>query len=213
MAWKSLETTDSLTFRASILDFKARLANRCKLFPVYTLFRASILDFKARLENRCSTIVVAVENGPPAAFVAATMSAADSNFCCCDGRLRPILIFVASKKNGTAAAVAATMSAADSNFCCCDGRLRPILIFFAAKKVVPPAASVATIIFHVRFNSSMRQRKMVPPADRSNTELQRFLISGGQFGNRCRECPEIAPPLQRFLISWGKLGNRCKETL
>ena len=53
MAWKSLETTDSLTFRASILDFKAKLANRCKLFPVFTLFRASILDFKAKLGNRC----------------------------------------------------------------------------------------------------------------------------------------------------------------
>ena len=96
MAWKSLETTDSLTFRASILDFKAklgnhcrecpglallraaildfraRLANRCKLFPVFTLFRASILDFKARLANRCSTIVMAGENGPPATAVAAS---------------------------------------------------------------------------------------------------------------------------------------------
>ena len=39
--------------RASILDFKPKLANRRKLFPVYTLFRASILDFKAKLENRC----------------------------------------------------------------------------------------------------------------------------------------------------------------
>ena len=55
-----------------ILDFKPRLANRCKLFPVYTLFRASILDFKPRLANRCSIIVVTVENGPPAMAVAAT---------------------------------------------------------------------------------------------------------------------------------------------
>ena len=39
--------------RASILDFKPRLANRCKLFPDYTLLRASILDFRARLANRC----------------------------------------------------------------------------------------------------------------------------------------------------------------
>ena len=39
--------------RASILDFRARLGNRCKVFPVYTLFRASILDFKPRLGNRC----------------------------------------------------------------------------------------------------------------------------------------------------------------
>ena len=52
---------------ASILDFKAKLGNRCKLFPVYAFLRASILDFRARLGNRCSTIVVAVDNGPPAA--------------------------------------------------------------------------------------------------------------------------------------------------
>ena len=49
--------------RASILDFKSRLGNRCKVVPVYTIFRASILDFKPRLANRCSTIVVAVKNG------------------------------------------------------------------------------------------------------------------------------------------------------
>ena len=30
---------------ASILDFRARLANRCKVFPVYALLRAAILDF------------------------------------------------------------------------------------------------------------------------------------------------------------------------
>ena len=76
--------------------------------------------------------------------------------------------------------------------CCDDDLPRPTPFFVAAKKVVPPAASVATIIFHVRFNSSMRQRKMVPPADRSNTELQRFLISWGKLGNRCRECPGLA---------------------
>ena len=40
-------------FRASILDFRAKLENQCKVFPVYTLFRASILDFRARLGNRC----------------------------------------------------------------------------------------------------------------------------------------------------------------
>ena len=58
-------------FRAVILDFRARLGNRCKLFPVYALFRAVILDFRPRLANRCSIIVVAIENGPPAAAVAA----------------------------------------------------------------------------------------------------------------------------------------------
>ena len=52
---------------APILDFRPRLGNRCKDFPVYPLLRASILDFKAKLGNRCSTIVVAIENGPLAA--------------------------------------------------------------------------------------------------------------------------------------------------
>ena len=36
-----------------ILDFRAKLGNRCKLFPDYALLRASILDFKPRLANRC----------------------------------------------------------------------------------------------------------------------------------------------------------------
>ena len=40
-------------FRAVILDFRPRLANRCKVLPVFTLFRASILDFRPRLGNRC----------------------------------------------------------------------------------------------------------------------------------------------------------------
>ena len=81
---------------AVILDFKPRLANRCKVFPVYghlravildlrgsiweslhglpgnSLVAAAILDFRARLANRCSIIVVTVENGPPATAVAAT---------------------------------------------------------------------------------------------------------------------------------------------
>ena len=30
------------------------------------------------------------------------------------------------------------------------------------------------------------------------------------LGDRCRECPGLAPVRQWFLISWGKLGNRCK---
>ena len=68
--------------RASILDFRPRLENRCRVLPVYALIRASILDFRARLGNRCSTIFVAVKNGPSATVVAATRSAADSNFRC-----------------------------------------------------------------------------------------------------------------------------------
>ena len=45
-------------FRAVILDFRPRLANRCKVSPVYTLFRASILDFRLRLGNRCKVLPV-----------------------------------------------------------------------------------------------------------------------------------------------------------
>ena len=43
---------------ASILDFRLRLANRCKVLPVYTLLRASILDFRHRLKNRCKLFPV-----------------------------------------------------------------------------------------------------------------------------------------------------------
>ena len=39
--------------RASILDFRPRLGNRCKVLPVYAILRASILDFRLKLENRC----------------------------------------------------------------------------------------------------------------------------------------------------------------
>ena len=44
--------------RASILDFRPRLANRCKVLPVYVLMRASILDFRLRLRNRCKVFPV-----------------------------------------------------------------------------------------------------------------------------------------------------------
>ncbi|MGM9744891.1 MAG: hypothetical protein ACI3Y3_06790 [Candidatus Cryptobacteroides sp.] len=41
-----------------ILDFRARLGNRCRVLPVYALLRASILDFRARLGNRCKVLPV-----------------------------------------------------------------------------------------------------------------------------------------------------------
>ena len=44
--------------RASILDFRLRLGNRCKDFPVYPLLRASILDFRPELANRCKVFPV-----------------------------------------------------------------------------------------------------------------------------------------------------------
>ena len=39
--------------RASILDFRPRLANRCKFFPSFGPGAAVILDFRPRLGNRC----------------------------------------------------------------------------------------------------------------------------------------------------------------
>ena len=48
------ERAEDGLLRASILDFKPKLANRCKLFPDSTLFRALILNFKPRIGNRCS---------------------------------------------------------------------------------------------------------------------------------------------------------------
>ena len=83
----------NILLRASILDFKPKLGNRCKLFHDYTLLRASIHDFRLRLGNRCSTIVVAVENGPTATAVAATIFRVRFKFLCskeewpaCSGR-------------------------------------------------------------------------------------------------------------------------------
>ena len=87
------------------------------VLPVYTLLRASILDFRPRVANRCSTIVAAVRNGfacgdrrgcdvprPILIFVASK-----KNSFACGGRrgcdfLRPTLIFVAAEKNGPPAA-------------------------------------------------------------------------------------------------------------
>ena len=44
----------TLSIRASILDFRPRLANRCRVFPGNAHKCASILDFRPRLANRCS---------------------------------------------------------------------------------------------------------------------------------------------------------------
>ena len=89
-------------FRASILDFKARPANRCMVLPVYALLRASILDFRPRLANRCNTIVVAVENGPPAMAFAATTFRVRFYSSSPQRGPRPILFFVAAKENSFA---------------------------------------------------------------------------------------------------------------
>ena len=45
---------------AVIPDFRPRLGNRCKLFPVYVLLHAAILDFRVELGNRCKVLPVYV---------------------------------------------------------------------------------------------------------------------------------------------------------
>ena len=82
--------------RASILDFKPKLANRRKLFPVYTLFRASVLDFEPRLGNRCRGEWFRLLRSWRQRF-----SASDSNLRSCKEEcFRLHLIVVAAKKNG-----------------------------------------------------------------------------------------------------------------
>ena len=61
------------------------LGINARFLPVYALLRASILDFKARLANRCSVLAAAVKNAPPAVAVAATRSASDSILRCRKG--------------------------------------------------------------------------------------------------------------------------------
>ena len=118
--------------RASILDFKPRLGNRCMLFQVYTIFRTSILDFKPRLENRCRLF-------PVYALLRASIldfRARLANRCS---------IIVVTVENG------------------------------------PPATAVAATTFRVRFCSSLplrlRCRKVISFACRL-TSLQRFPILG-----------------------------------
>ena len=120
--------------RASILDFKARLANRCKVLPVYALLRASILDFKARLGNRCKVLPVY-----------ALLRASILDFKPKLGNRCSVL--AAAVRNGPpTVVVAATRSVSDSILRCREEErfrlqrswrqrdLRPILIFVAAKE-------------------------------------------------------------------------------
>ena len=105
----------------------------------------------------------------------------------------------------------AKRSASDSNFPCgkeewpaCSGRSgddlpRPILIFFAATKNGPLAAAVAATIFRVRFKFSLRQQRMVSPADRRRkVRAASILDFKPRLGNHCRFLP--GNDLQRAAI-------------
>ena len=129
--------------RASILDFGARLANRCKVFPVYALLRASILKFKPRFENRCK---VFPGNSPKAASILDFIH-----------RLANQCSFLPGNASCTAVILDLRGSIWESlqhhrscseELPACSARRgndlpHPILIFVAAKENGPPAAAVA----------------------------------------------------------------------
>ena len=71
--------------------------------PGNVLKRAVILDFRPRLANRCSIIVVAVENGPPATAVAATIFRVRFKFLCGKEERPAGYNIAAARKNGPTA--------------------------------------------------------------------------------------------------------------
>ena len=82
--------------RAVILDFRAKLGNRCRRTLEKTLQRALILDFKLKLGNRCRGEWFRLLRSWRQRF-----SASDSNFR--SGKeewFRLQLIVVAAQKNG-----------------------------------------------------------------------------------------------------------------
>ena len=119
--------------------------------------------------------------------------------------------------------VAATRSASDTNFLC-DNREwfrlqrsmrqqgpRPILIFVAAKGNGFAYSCRSGNEVRIRFHSSLRQRRMVPPATvvAATRSASDSILRCGK-GEWFRLQNATTPRLQRFMISGVKLGNRCK---
>ena len=171
--------------RASILDFRPRLGNRCKLFPVNPSFvhRFLISGPKLGIDARISPFTPSCVHR---FLISSPDLRIDAFFC----------LFTPSNVHrfsisGPDLRIDATQSswrwrmarllwpspqrpsASDSNFRCrkeerpaCCGRRRndlthPILIFVVAKKNGPPAVAVAATIFRIRFYSSSPQRRIV----------------------------------------------------
>ena len=135
------ERAEDGLLRASILDFKPKLANRCRVLPVYTIFRASILDFRPELGNRCSVIAAAVRTSPPATGVAATRF-----------HVRFYSSLPQRRMVSPAASVAATSSASYSNLRCLEGdqklnaRPTPLLVAPSDRLGVLPFLSGFTYV-------------------------------------------------------------------
>ena len=180
-----------------MLDFGARLANRCKVFPVYALLRASILKFKPRFENRCK---VFPGNSPKAASILDFIH-----------RLANQCSFLPGNASCTAVILDLRGSIWESlqhhrscseELPACSARRgndlpHPILIFVAAKENGFACSGRGGYDVRVRFYSSLPQRRMVPPAvvvaaTRSASVL--FFVVAKKNGFACR------PPLNNGCI-------------
>ena len=93
LANRCIDSGDLLGFRASILEFRPRLGNRCTDSGHFRVFRASILDFRPKLGNRCT------DSGDFWVFRAAILEFRPRiGNQCSNGGLQAKLIFVAATK-------------------------------------------------------------------------------------------------------------------
>ena len=91
--WHCSDSGDFRVFRASILEFKPRLANRCTDSGDFRGFLAVILDFRPRLGNRCT------DSGHFRVFRAVIQDFRPRiGNRCSNGGLQAKLIFVAATK-------------------------------------------------------------------------------------------------------------------
>ena len=99
----------------------------------------------------------------------------------------------------SATVVAATRSASDSNLRCRERKwfrlLRPWRQRYSASDT----------------NFRCRKEKWFRLQNATSQRLQRFLISGGQFENRCKECPGLAFLRAAILDFKPRLANRCSQ--
>ena len=162
---------------ASTLDFRARLANRCMVLPVYALLRAAILDFKPKLANRCRVL-------PVYALLRASIldfRARLANQC----KYFPVYtLFRASILD---------FRAKLANRC----KFFPVFTLFRAS-ILDFKAKLANRCRGEWFRLQQAWR-------------QRSSASDSNFRCRKEDLFRLLRSLsQRFLISWGEYGNRCK---
>ena len=171
-----------------------------------------ILDFRPRLENHGKDCRWQRRMVSPAAAVAATMSASDSNFRSGKGewfrlqrpwRLRcprPILFFVAAKENGPPAAVVAATNFRDRFY-----------FSLPQRRMVPPAVVVAATrsasdsILRCRNGEWFRLQNATTPTDASILDFE------ARLGNRCRFLPGNALQCAVILDLRGSIWESLQE--